>query len=197
MKNKNIVTFALASTLCLSAWIGVSAFIPKNENSDKKIIRTEKSTASISTVKLMVEDSEINGKFEISEKGKRLIKEKLTAEIRKIVYGAKKGRAKEFMSRCPSGIHDNIMKEPLNAGQFFYGEVRQYDGCADKLLCEFRMSSDETTLQIWDNVNKSFASFEKWLPSQTQAKLSRGTERELAKYYENTNEKEQAVQGRD
>ncbi len=198
MKNNNLITFALASTLCVSAWIGISAFTAKNESlslGDKMTKYENIGNSKTANLNNSIVTKNTSENFEMTEKGKKLIKDKLTIQLRRVVYGTKKGRVKEFMSRCPSGVHDNIMKQPLTAGQFFYGEVRQYDGCAEKLLCEFRMSSDESTLQVWDSANKTFASVEKWIPAQTQAKLSRGKERELAHLYEET-EKEQAAEGK-
>lgn len=81
----------------------------------------------------------------ITQKGEKLIEKELMVPLRKKMGITANGN---LFSRCPSGLRYQVFADPTDEVPYFYGKVKNYNGCKGTDVCLFRISSDEEILEV-------------------------------------------------
>ncbi|TAE75599.1 MAG: hypothetical protein EAZ85_02055 [Bacteroidetes bacterium] len=157
MSKHNITLSGLFAFIITATLLGIAAFRPNTLKND----------------------------LELTEKGNKIINERLVTPIKQ-KFKFKMSKSESF-SRCPSGTSFYVQDYPTNENPYFTGKVSHYKACKGIQMCEFRLSDDESQLEVWDENKRQFTSPEKWL-----AKASMPSEKKL----KNDEDRSQKAEGR-
>ncbi len=133
MSKCNVTLSGFFAFIITATLLGIAAFRPTNQKND----------------------------FELTEKGRKIIDERLVLPIKQ-KFKFKMSKHESF-SRCPSGTSFFVNDYPTNDNPYFTGKVSHYKACKGIQMCDFRLSGDESQLEVWDENKKQFTSPEKWL----------------------------------
>lgn len=91
---------------------------------------------------------------ELTENGRNLIQHQLVDPLKEKLNDTRDAR---IMSRCPSGVRYYMEDMATSQEPYFFGTVYNYTGCEGTVVCNFRLSQDETVLEAAAPVSKEGA----------------------------------------
>lgn len=160
MSKRNVTLSGFFAFIITATLLGIAAFRPNN----------------------------LKNNLELSEKGSKIINSRLVTPIKQ-KFNFKISKHEAF-SRCPSGTSFYVNEYPTTANPYFTGKVSHYKACRGIEMCQFRLSDDESQLEVWDENKRQFTTPEKWLVKATmpdQKKSKNNTNKEYSQEAEGRN----------
>ncbi|OJJ16351.1 hypothetical protein BKI52_34230 [marine bacterium AO1-C] len=94
-------------------------------------------------------------------KGHKLVWATLTKPLAKKY---KVNLKRQMISRCPSGLQYRLAEYAVKKGNYFYGKMYKYSGCAKgAFICKFRVNTAQNQVQVFDQKTKKYTSHNQWL----------------------------------
>ncbi len=104
----------------------------------------------------------------LSKKGEKLIYQKLVRPISN-KFGIKIS-VNQF-SRCPSGVDYYQITSPSEQTPYFFMQLSYQDGCAATDLCQFRVSLEQTSIEVWNEEKELFMTPEEYVAQMEREDL--------------------------